>query len=130
MLDKLSRKILKHMQTETPSPSNTCYNFDEDLDAIASAVSTDVQSARSAVEYLQKQGYIEFMYFNNLDITSYFCLDHKGLHYREFVWIARKEFLMKSILTPIIVTILTTISINNLWPIIWHWLIVKLSGTQ
>ena len=37
MLDKLSKKILKYMN-EQPQPSDTYYNFDEDLDEIAEAV--------------------------------------------------------------------------------------------
>ena len=130
MLDKLSRKILKHMQRSTSSPSDTYYNFDEDLDAIASAVFTDSESARAAVGYLQEQGYIKFACYDNSDIVAYFYLDHKGLHYMEFSWIARKEFWMQSILTPIIVTILTTIFLNNLWPTIWHWLRLLLISTE
>lgn len=129
MLDKLSREILKHMNSAS-QPSDTYYDFDEDLDAIASAVSTDSESARAAVRYLQEQGYIKYAYYNNSDMVSRFCLDHKGLHYMEFSWITRKEFWMQSILTPIIVTILTTIFLTNLWPTIWHWLRLLLEPTQ
>lgn len=129
MLDKLSRKILKHMNSAS-QPSDTYYDFDEDLDAIASAVSTDSESARAAVRYLQEHGYIKYAYYNNSDMVARFYLDHKGLHYMEFSWITRKEFWMQSILTPIIVTILTTIFLTNLWPTIWHWLRLLLEPTQ
>ncbi len=129
MLDKLSRKILKHMQTSVLSPSDKYYDFDEDLDAIASAVFTDKESVRTAVYYLQEQGFIKFSYYDNSDMAAFFSLDHKGLHYMEFSWIARKEFWIQSILTPIIVTVLTTIFFNNLWPIIWHWLRLLLLST-
>lgn len=35
MLDKLSKKILNHMKTASSHPSDTYYDFDDDLDAIA-----------------------------------------------------------------------------------------------
>lgn len=130
MLDKLSKKILNYMQTASSSPSDTYYDFDEDLDAIASAVSTDGESARAAVRYLQELGYIKFAYNRSGDIAIRFYLDHKGLHYREFRWIATKEFWKRSVLTPIIVTVLTTIFLNHLWPTIWRWLRLLLISIQ
>ena len=129
MPDKLSNKILKYMQTDSSHPSDTYYDFDEDLDAIASAVSSDSESVRAAIRYLKRQEYIEYAYSDS-GLLLYFYLDHKGIHYREFTWIARKEFLMKSILTPIIVAFLTTLFVNNLWPLIWHWLQSMPASTQ
>ena len=54
MLDKLSRQILKHMNS-AEQPSDTYYNFDEDLDEIAEAIESDSESVRSAVRYLHER---------------------------------------------------------------------------
>ena len=90
MLDKLSKKILQHMN-EQPQPSDTYYNFDEDLDELAEAVASDSESVRSAVRYLREQGHIKFAYYNNSDVAACFYLDHKGLHYEEFNRLEAKE---------------------------------------
>ena len=129
MLDKLSKRILKHMQTASSHPSDTYYDFDDDLDAIAAAVSSSSESVRAAVRFLNEQGYIKYGYTQSGTLYCFY-LDHKGLHQKELDRIAGKEFLMKSILTPVVVAFLTTLFINNLWPGIWHWLKVMLTGMQ
>lgn len=129
MLDKLSKKILKHLQTASSHPSDTYYDFDDDLDAIATSISSDSESVRAAVRFLNAQGFIKYGYTQS-GRTYCFYLDHKGLHQKELNRIAVKEFLMKSILTPIVVAFLTTLFINNLWPGIWQWLKVTLTGMQ
>lgn len=128
MLDKLSKKILKHMQTASSHPSDTYYDFDDDLDTIATSVSSDSESVRAAVRFLNDQGYIKYGYTQSGHLYCFY-LDHKGLHQKELDWIAWKSFLMKSILTPIVVAFLTTLFVNNLWPRIWHWLTGTLAGT-
>lgn len=90
MLDKLSKKILQYMN-EQPQPSDTYYNFDEDLDEVAEAVASDSESVRSAVRYLHERKLIEFAYYNDSDIAACFYLDHKGLHYEEFNQLEAKE---------------------------------------
>ncbi len=90
MLDKLSKKILKYMN-EQPQPSDTYYNFDEDLDEIAEAVASDSESVRSAVRYLHEQGHIKFAHYNDSNIAACFYLDHKGLHHEEFNRLEAKE---------------------------------------
>lgn len=119
MLDNLSKKILKYMQA-VPHPSETYYDFDDDLNEIAEAISSDKESVRAAVRFLNDEGYIKYGYTQKGRIYNFY-LDHKGLRYSEFTWIARKEFLMKSILTPILVSILTNLLLK-LWPTIWLWL--------
>ena len=128
MLDKLSKQILNHMKTAS-SPSDTYYDFDDDLDAIAKAVSSDSESVRAAVRFLNDHGYIKYGYTTSGTVYRFY-LDHKGLHSYEFTWIALKKFLINSILVPIVVALLTTLFVNNLWPLIWHWLKAMLERTQ
>lgn len=90
MLDKLSKKILKHLN-EQPNPSDAYYNFDEDLDKIADAVASDGESVRSAVWYLQEQGYIKISYYSGSEAAAGFYLDHKGIHHEEFNCLKAKE---------------------------------------
>lgn len=90
MLDKLCKTILQHMNAQ-PQPSDTYYNFGEDLDEIAEAIASDSESVRSAVRYLREQGFIKFAYYNNSDVAARFYLDHKGLHYEEFKRLEAKE---------------------------------------
>ena len=120
MLDKLSKEILKYMQTASSHPSDTYYNFDDDLDTIATSVSSDSESVRAAVRFLHEQEYIKYGHTQSGKVYRFY-LDHKGLHQKEFVWITLGNFLMRSILTPILVTILTNL-VLNLWPTIWLWL--------
>lgn len=123
MLDKLSKRIVRYMRTSTDTPGETVYTFDEDLPAMAKALSRDEGSIRAALRFLEEKGYVVIEDF-------IFYLDHKGLNRREFVRIEIGNFLLKSILTPIVVAFLTTILTVNLWPQVLHWLQEMLSATQ
>ena len=117
------------MKTASSPAFDTYYDFDDDLDAIAKAVSSDSESVRAAVRFLNDQGYIKYGYTTSGTVYRFY-LDHKGLHSYEFTWIALKKFLINSILVPIVVALLTTLFVNNLWPLIWHWLKAMLERTQ
>lgn len=80
MLDKLSKRILRHMQKELLQGNNIYHDFDEDLNDIASTVSSDSESVRAAIRYLKKKEYIEYSY-SDTGLLLYFYLDHKGLHW-------------------------------------------------
>lgn len=115
MIDKLSRSIVKYMQTSTDTPSKTVYNFSDDLDQIAEALSTDSESIRLAITYLESKNYVE--------INSFvFYLSHRGIHASEIAWLDFLDFLKKSILVPILVAFITSVLTTNLWPEIWRWL--------
>lgn len=121
MLDRLSKKVLYYMQTDTENPSEAYYNFEDDLDELAKEIGSDSESVRAAIRYLKRNEYIEFGRTDSGRAVRFY-LDHKGLHRKEFSWIEFLEFFKKSILTPIIVAFLTSIVTVNLWPSIWRWL--------
>lgn len=123
MLDKLSKRIVRYMQTSTDTPSETVYTFSEDLPAMAEALSKDEDSIRAALRFLERENYIAVEDF-------IFYLDHKGLNRHEFDRIEFYDFMRKSILTPIVVAFFTTILTNHLWPKLLHWLQALLSATQ
>lgn len=115
MLDRLSRKIVLYMQTKPEMPSETVYDFYDDLDQIAEELSTDSESVRLAITYLESKGYID------IEGTIFF-LSHRGLHSKEIALLDLLEFLRNSILVPIAVAFITSVLTTNLWPALWRWL--------
>lgn len=63
---------------------------------------------KSVCESLKSKDYI-----GEMSLTIYqdvrFNLSHKGVHYKEVSWLEIKEFLTKSIITPIIVSLITSL---------------------
>lgn len=122
MLDKLSRQIISYM-IEHDKESGGFYAFDEDLDIMAESLSVDSEDARAALRYLESKAYVK--------IEGYtFFLEHRGRRKKEINRLETIDFLLKSILTPIVVAFLTTILTVNLWPRVLHWLQELLSATQ
>ena len=83
MIDRLCKKILIYMNKSSDCPSEKCYDFDEDIDKIATDWNTDSESIRLAIGFLEKSEYISFG-FTQSGIALNFYLDHKGLHWKEF----------------------------------------------
>lgn len=101
-LDTLSKKVLTYMQKE---PQNIYY-FQFDLDQMANSLSADTEALRAAVRYLEENGFIKYQRTTS-GHTLGFYLDHKGLHYEELSKIEKIDFLKKSVLVPILVTMAT-----------------------
>ncbi len=53
-------------------------------------------------------------------ISFKYSITETGLHYSQFVKEKIKNFLLRSILTPIIVSVITTLMTSKVIPIIWH----------
>lgn len=83
MLDKLSKKILKHMIAGAESPSEKLYNFGDDLQNMALNLSSDSETVRAAIRFLEQNEYLKFARTSSGN-TIGFYLDHKGLHWKEF----------------------------------------------
>ena len=62
----------------------------------------------SILEYLKNNGYLDFYIDLSYEISD-IKLTHKGTHYREISLLEFKNFLYKSIFTPIVVAIITTL---------------------
>lgn len=128
MLDKLSNQILDFMLSYSDTPAKICYNFQEDLDDMAKAFSSDRETVSAALLYLRDSGYIKYEYSHGVLICFY--LDHKGLHKREMDKKRRLDFIKRNILTPILVSFLTAALTTSLWPSLLHWLKMMLSQIQ
>ena len=90
MLDKLSKKILKIMASGHVTELNP-YSFDGDLTALAAKLSSDEDTVRASIRFLHQMEYIQ--YAASGGHTWGFFLDHMGLHYKEFQWQDRIEYL-------------------------------------
>lgn len=75
-------------------------------------VTVDLSDYRDSLDsilgYLTEQGYLRKLY------TDYYSVRHPGFHVAQTRWSAFCSFLVQSIVTPIIVTILTTLALRLL----------------
>lgn len=107
MLDKQSKYVLKALIAAADEDNMVC-----DLDNIYLKTSKYTESQiNDSINYMCEEGYITSSYDfkGNVDIS----IEYKGLHYKDFSRMEFKRFIMKSILTPIIVSIITTLL--SLW---------------
>lgn len=127
MLDKLSKAILKYMIANGKNTSyvwsfseSIVYECQSTIYKIAEDINIDVEDIRACVRYLQEHGYIEYQVAVSRSGKQNvgFHLSHKGLNTFEISLIKTKEFMIKSILTPILVSIATTVIIHLLVPLL------------
>lgn len=91
MLDKLSRQILDYMTSEKNKHNTDFFDFDEDLDKMASALNSDSETIRAAIRYLEDNNFVKYAYSNPGHYVLRFYLDHNGLHYKEFAHLENRE---------------------------------------
>lgn len=120
MLAKLSEDILEFMLSCSDTPARISFDFYDDIDEIAKALSSDRETILIEIEDLEKNGFIKYEQYNGRQ--SGFYLSHKGLHKKEFDKRAKMDFVKKSILTPIFVAFVTSIITTSLWPSLLNWL--------
>lgn len=82
MLDKLSRKILKKMNSDK-TPSEKIYSLGEGLEKMSGELKSDTGTVRAAIRFLEQNEYLKFARTSGGN-TIGFYLDHKGLHWKEF----------------------------------------------
>ncbi len=122
-MDKLSKKIINNM-IATEKSTTYIWAFDENapyecqgtIVQIADTVNTPVEDVRACIRYLHEQGYVEYQTATTFKEKRNvgFHLSHKGLHSLEFQYLECKRFIMHSILTPIVVSAITTLLLNLL----------------
>lgn len=115
MIDKTSAKLLDYM-TSCHATTSYIWNYSEDFKAMASELKLLPGDVRSCIRHLEANGYIEYhkRMLHGQSIVDGFCLSHKGLHRKEFSWLKLRQFIFRSILTPIVVTIITNLIIISL----------------
>lgn len=103
MLTKLERNILKY--SNKLHQANACISSEKLLPLLK-----DVDSGNFllACKQLDRNGYFEY-YSQTLSGRVDFFLSYKGLAYKEHSTLEIKSFLMRSVITPIIVALITTL---------------------
>ena len=97
-MDKLSRKILKYMNSAKPDPAAKYYSWLDDepgLEEIASAVGETAERTRLAISSLVDLGYIKSNRIN-------FYLSNEGLSYREIDRQENRRFLAEHLWLPVL----------------------------
>lgn len=84
--------------------ASTCHSGSEPC--VTVDLSDYRNSLSSILGYLTEQGYLRKLY------TDYYSVRHPGFHVGQTRWAAFCSFLVQSIVTPIIVTILTTLALR------------------
>lgn len=107
MLTKLERKLLRICNKSSKAIIETT-----DMQKCAPKLSDFDISQCCAT--LHKSGYFE-IYSCDLGGQVKVMLSYKGKHYKEISWLEAKDFLFKSVLVPIGVSIVTTAIINLLF---------------
>lgn len=137
-MDSISKKIIRELQqrgSEKQSGNYTC-SFsgqfarlcDTSIFELSSVIGVPVEDVRSAVNYLVDEDYLKYFTFRSGfgDLKNIgFQLSHKGKNLKEFNREKRRELLLKSVLLPIAVTLLTNGAISAikwLFPQILQWL--------
>lgn len=90
-MDKLSKKVLEYMNHHTEDPSSSIYDFGEDLNNMAKDLAVGTEDLRGTIRYLEELQFITFHDSNGRVI--WFSLDHRGLHWKEFRWEERLNYL-------------------------------------
>lgn len=103
MLNRNSKRFLKFLRRSTPDYDNRVFSYE----FIEENYDRPIESVFATVRYLDKLGYIEIA---KMDGCSFgVILTELALHPYEFSIAEFKDFLFRSIFTPIIVSIVTTL---------------------
>lgn len=106
MLDKQSKYVLNILLSLIDEDNYIRNNHE----IYSKASKYTKNQVNDSIEHLRNE---EYLSVNFADNEPYFLsLSYKGLHYKEFDNIKFKEFIRKSIITPIIVTLITTLIVH------------------
>lgn len=107
-MDKKSKKVLKYL-CKHRNYKDYAFFFTNGLrEKTANKLKISVDDLNECIKFLNEKGYITY---HRTDSRIYgFILKHKGIHAEEFERIEKMRFIYKSILVPIIVSIITTLT--------------------
>ncbi len=103
LLTKTAKNLLDTLRKETPKRKNGLFVYRE-LEALSGLNNFDLINA---LDYLEEKCLIKQARLNGQESIGV-SLTHKGTYYEEIKQIAIKEFLFKSVLVPIAISVLTT----------------------
>ena len=117
-MDKNSKQMLKYLTDKKCNPDGYML-FDDFYENYEEFSGLEEHETMACMRYLVDNGYIS--YCQNQDESNVgFELEHKAYHKKYFQWVSVKRFLIKSVLIPIAVSILTTLVIALLKDSLLH----------
>lgn len=114
-MDKNSKKILDYL-IDKGGCSYEVFVGDP-LQQLTSFLSTSEEDLMANVKFLNELGYLEITHAPNNQILA-FSLTHQGRNYKDFKYEKIKNHLVKSVLVPLLVSLLTaflTTAIGYMW---------------
>lgn len=103
MLNRNSKKFLKYLRKSEPDFDDRVYTYA----FIAESYNDSLENVFATVRCLEKLGYLEVAKNNGNHFGV--ILTELSLHPYEFTCVQIKSFLIKSLFTPIVVSMLTTL---------------------
>lgn len=106
ILDKTSRKLLKIITTETPPMNEYLFTFDY----VMLKLNLTKEEAFACIRFLDAQEYVSCVYGDiGFRTLMGFRASHKGYHYIEFWHLRIFEEILKSVLLPVVVAMITVL---------------------
>lgn len=111
-MDHTSRKFLHLIVNEAPNMEDGYFT----LDYVALKVGVSDGEAQDCLNFLEENGLVSCFYIDNEELRWKHALwgftpSHKGRHHVEFATLELIDTVMKSILLPIVVSIITALLI-------------------
>ncbi|WP_343247754.1 hypothetical protein [Diplocloster hominis] len=103
MINAHCRKFLKYLRTNSPDFEDRVFTYSY----LEANYAEPIESVFAMARFLKKEGYIEVAlnHGNSFGVI----LTELGAHPHQFKWEIFKSFLLRSILAPIVISIITTL---------------------
>lgn len=105
MLNRNSKKFLRFLRKSTPDYDDQVYTYN----FIEKNYHLPLEKVFATVRYLEKMGYLEIAKTSGSGTHFGVILTEMALHPYEFLIVEIRSFLFKSICTPILVSLFTTL---------------------
>lgn len=109
-MDKTSKKVLKFLHLNRDYKKYAFFFNNGTFETFARWLNLSESDLAECLNYLYDNGYIKYFYVQ--DRVVGFSLEHKGIHFNEFNRIEKMQFIFKSIMVPIFVSVITSLIVN------------------
>ena len=106
-MDKTSEKVLTFLCFHKDYEKYAFFFNNGTFELSAKLLNMSENDLKECLNYLCENKYIQYVYLQNRPVGL--LLKHKGKHFREFNRISTIQFIFKSIIVPVIVSVSTTL---------------------
>lgn len=107
-LDKTSKKILKSLVDSQDKATNGIFLYE----TISTITGMDVNTIKVHTDHLKEMGCVKTRSYSNTNTPYGVSLTPSGIYYKQYSWHLIKEFVLKSVLVPIAVSVITSCVYN------------------